>query len=313
MMENRLLGAVALLLTVWMFATALRDESITAASVPLNRLDRSQIQRILVESSTGAFDRVVLERDDDDRWWFDLTVDRRRRFLANRDIGILLERVAPLVALRSLRGAMSDRLDEIGFDPPLHVISVETRDGRTLRYHAGGRTLDRSIGDLYLKRPDRDEVFIVEPELVTDFHPPFRYRQNQFVPAPVDDLRRVVVRRGEVERDFVRQTLRQAETAFWAREDEPDVRDTKVNEAIDLLYRVNLTRYPLEPVDDVEVLVEVEWRHRDGRRFLVEFGRSLDGADDVYYGRSSAVVGHWVELTTAIGRRLVREVDRLTR
>lgn len=316
MKENRILLAVVAVTGGIFFWTLTGGKKTPSGAVPLNRLSSLEVAEVQVDSSTGTYSRVRLHREEDsygEGWWFEEHGRSVRRYVANLDVDILLDRVTPLSAKRTLGQRMAERLKEILLDPPLYKVSITDRAGRTDVFHVGDRTIRRPGADRYLRRPESTEVFLVGPEVVEDFLPPHRYRQGLFVQHLADEMERVTVRANGRTEVFYREKARRSEEAFWTRARERDRRAKDVDEFVTQIYRMRVLDYVSDPPPESELtpVLEAEWLSDEQTSEVVILKKHAEGDALTYYGRSRATRGTWGTIFTAIGKRIERQIERV--
>jgi hypothetical protein len=304
-----LAALMGLLGAAWWSWTAEDAPKATATVVALEARP-SEVQRVSFVTRTQTVAISFREAEGGRYPWFEVwSKTSTRAFTGSEAVDELLDRLAPLKALRSLgRGLPPEVLTDAKLDHPQRRLEIGLTGGPKI-FDVGGRTF--GARDHYLRPRGGDEVFLVESKVLGDLeYPEGKYMQRKLRDLKLEDVDHVIVAAGGRSKKVLRKNRLSAKDAFWADEATPDARSETLENYLDKVEKLSVLRYgdTVAPLPAGDPVVEVAW-HDEGGKVLerLTLSKGVDGEKTIWMARSglSKVPG---EVTRSTAEQLERDL-----
>ncbi len=307
MNEARGLGVVLGLLLVLAYLSWHQPDVPTTNRVVLVDMAPDAIESIRLTTRTATVD-VSMQDDGTGRYaWVDLVrAGNAQRFVAGSRFDAVLEAVASLKAERSLgKGLGEDLLDKLGLVGRSGALVVTGARGET-RLVVGERTNGRT-GNFYVQQPGRDEVLLVSGDTLGDLQLAQRFRQRTFRDAKPEEIARITIVADARSFELLHRNAGETD-AFWARAEQPGVRDESATSLVDATERLSVISYPEEPPapDSLSSLLTLAWLGTDGEDLgRLEMAEQKRGAGDETIFARSPLTHRWAKVSPIQARRVL--------
>lgn len=185
---------------------------------------------------------------------------KTRRFAGGRSAERLIDRLAPLTALRVLEDVPAERLTKLGLDPAEATFEV-TRGERTWVFGVGGKNFGGSRR--YLHEVDTDRVYLVEATALRNLEGAERQLLER---SPLGlkrgDLTATTATSGARTQRLVQKNRADRRASYWAFAAKPEEKSSVASGFIDKLFRLRVDTYvetlPATAEKACEFVVETE-------------------------------------------------------
>lgn len=249
------------------------------------------------------------------RAWFRHTTTEAKptvqRFAAGSKVDGLLERLAPLKAIRALGEVAADKLATLELAEPKRTLQI-TCGGKTHKLVVGATTYGAS--SRYVREVGGGAVFLVKASLISDLEMSrARFMQRDLLDLRLPEVAEVKVRARQTERTLLHRDRRNPAGANWVDAGAPDQRNELYGNWLTRVMRLRALEYVaqgVEPGADLSppakpaAVVELTFSgDKSGRVELVKVpGKAAD-----YFARSSTT-GGWVKVPATLGRQVEDDV-----
>lgn len=239
------------------------------------------------------------------------TVDR---FAASDKVKRVVERVAPLVAERSLGDVTDDKLKDLGLAETKQQLAV-TCGGETRTYKLGNKTYGGRTR--YAQGDKGGPVHLIANGLINDLEmAEFRFMQRDLVRFRLDAIDEVKVVGAAGTKTLLQRNRRDRNKRLWVASDAPETRNELFGNWLSKVLRMRALDYldkGVEPgTDSDRTMVPeqvVKLSFKGDKRDTLELVRINGSApnEHKYYARSDAT-GAWVTVPKSLAEQVAEDV-----
>ncbi len=228
------------------------------------------------------------------------------RFVAVKEANELLEKLAPLQAIRSLGKLDESRLADFGFDAEQPGKLTITIGGQVHELIVGASTPGGS--DTYARFAD-GEAFVLDGQLVRSIiTADARLMERQLRSWEDEDTKSVKVTAGEASRELVRTEQK----SFWADPASADQKDETASNWMDKFERLRVTEYVENPEPPPTPLFEVAYVGEGGKALgTVTVARAAGDSDKPEFLARSPNTRWWGKVLRSNAEQLAQDVAAL--
>ncbi|MDF1563619.1 MAG: DUF4340 domain-containing protein [Deltaproteobacteria bacterium] len=166
---------------------------------------------------------------------------KTRRFAGGRSAERLLDRLAPLTALRAMDEVPEERLEKLGLKPAEATFSI-TRGDRTWTFGVGGQAFGGSRR--YLHEEGTSKVYLVEATALRNLEGAERQLlERSIIGLKREEVAAVEARSGERSQRLVQQNRADRRAAYWAFAAKPEEKSSVASGWIDKIFRLRVDTY----------------------------------------------------------------------
>lgn len=235
------------------------------------------------------------------------------RFAANENLDEILEKVAPLKAVRRLGKLTKEQREEFELDDPEGSLEIELTDG-TRRFEVGARSFGAG-SHYYVLDAESGEAFLFNSKLIRDLDlAQSRLMQRELHRFEPGDSATAVVSSGTKRLELTQRNRHSQQERAWVEAEQPESTSKTVTNWMRQLERLRALAYP-GPEDEFSgdggtSVVRVEYKDEQGSDLgFVELVKATTAPPE-FFGRSEAT-GSWVRLSRTVGEQLESDLDSI--
>lgn len=259
-----------------------------------------------VEAGAGESDGGAAEPEPEIR-------EKIVRFTANENLDEVLEKVAPLKAVRRLGKLTNEQLEEFELDDPEGSLELELTEG-TRRFEVGARTFGAG-SHYYVLDGESGEAYLFSSKLIRDLDmAQSRLMQRELHRFEPGDAASAVVAAGTKRLELTQRNRHSQQERAWVEAERPESESKTVTNWMRQLERLRALAYP-GPEDEFSgdggtTVVRIEYKDEQGSDLgFVELVKATSAPPE-FFGRSEAT-GAWVRLSRTVGEQLESDLDSI--
>jgi hypothetical protein len=236
-----------------------------------------------------------------------------RSFPGGKKVAELVERFAPLRAIRRFDTLDDETLAEMGLDEPKATLSMTSVAGKSLDLQVGGKAYGSS--DTYVRNETSGTVYLLSSKVLGPLRSAeSRLMERNILGFPAVDAKEATLAAATgASRTLSHQGTHDEDNAYWADPTSADQLDTNLDGFMKKIFQLRATTYPKDDerpaAESVESVLRVAFA--GGKDRYLELGRILDekrSREDEpaydWHARTHLTRDGWVRVSRTAGREL---------
>jgi len=237
-----------------------------------------------------------------------------RSFPGGKQVTDLVERFAPLRAIRRFDDLDTEILAEMGLDEPKATLSMTSASGKSLDLQVGSKAYGSS--DTYVRNETSGTVYLLSSKVLGPLRSAeSRLMERNILGFPAVDAAEATLAAaaGGGSRTLSHQGTHDEDNAYWADPDSADQLDANLDGFMKKIFQLRATTYPKDDerpaAESIESVLRVAFAGGSDR--YLELGRILDEkrsreAEPAYdwHARTQLTRDLWVKVSRTAGREL---------